>query len=56
DLGYKIINPNEDGTFFVNGVQIDGSAGFIHYKFETNCSTPLKNPEKCLKLLKKVKY
>ena len=32
DLGYKIINPNEDGTFYVNGVEIDGSAGYLHYK------------------------
>jgi len=32
DLGYKIINQNEDGTFYVNGVEIDGSAGFLHYK------------------------
>ncbi|WP_457565067.1 hypothetical protein [Caminibacter sp.] len=31
DLGYEIKNPNNDGTYYVNGVQIDGSAGWIHY-------------------------
>jgi hypothetical protein len=31
DLGYKIINPNENGTYFVNGVEIDGSAGWMEY-------------------------
>jgi glucan phosphoethanolaminetransferase (alkaline phosphatase superfamily) len=47
DLGYKIINPNEDGTFFVNGVQIDGSAGFIHYRFNSKGETnPIKVKEK----------
>ncbi|WP_457562769.1 sulfatase-like hydrolase/transferase [Caminibacter pacificus] len=55
DLGYEIINPNEDGTYYVNGVQIDGSAGWMHYKFK-NCQNPLKNPENCVKLIKKVKY
>jgi len=32
DLGYKIINPNEDGSLYINGVEIDGSAGWIKYR------------------------
>jgi glucan phosphoethanolaminetransferase (alkaline phosphatase superfamily) len=36
DLGYEIINPNEDGTYYINGIRIDGSAGWIHYKFKKN--------------------
>jgi glucan phosphoethanolaminetransferase (alkaline phosphatase superfamily) len=47
DLGYKIINPNENGTYFVNGVSIDGSSGWMEYKF-TNCKNP-KNPKECIK-------
>jgi len=47
DLGYEIINPNENGSYFVNGVQIDGSAGWMEYNL-TN-----KLP---LKLIKKVTY
>ena len=31
DLGYKIINLNENGLYFVNGVEIDGSAGWMEY-------------------------
>jgi len=31
DLGYNIINPNENGKYYINGVQIDGSAGWIEY-------------------------
>jgi len=38
DLGYEIINPNEDNTFYINNVRIDGSAGYIHYKFDKNNS------------------
>jgi glucan phosphoethanolaminetransferase (alkaline phosphatase superfamily) len=55
DLGYEIINPNEDGSYFVNGVNIDGSAGYMRYKFK-KCKNALKNPQKCIKLLKKVSY
>ena len=35
-LGYKIINPNEDGSYYVNGVDIAGGKGFLRYrdKFE----------------------
>lgn len=40
DLGYEINNPNEDGTYFLNGVKIDGSAGFIHYKFNRHTENP----------------
>ncbi len=36
DLGYEIINPNEDGTYFINGVSIDGSSGFIQYKINNS--------------------
>jgi len=32
DLGYEIVNPNENGSYFVNSVEIDGSAGWINYK------------------------
>ena len=45
DLGYKIINPNNDGTYFVNSVEIDGSAGWIHYKL-TDKFPPKKIKEK----------
>ena len=45
DLGYKIINPNENGTYYVNGVQINGSAGWIEYKL-TNKFPPKKIKEK----------
>jgi glucan phosphoethanolaminetransferase (alkaline phosphatase superfamily) len=38
DLGYEIINPNENGLYFVNGVKIDGSAGWMEY----NLTLPLK--------------
>ena len=55
DLGYEIINPNEDGTYYVNGVNIDGSAGWMHYKFN-NCKDPLKHPKECVKLLERKKY
>jgi len=34
DIGYEIINPNEDGNFYINGVKIDGSAGFIKYNLQ----------------------
>ncbi len=47
DLGYEIINPNDDGTYYVNGVQIDGSAGWMHYKLR-NKLPPI--------LIKKVVY
>jgi glucan phosphoethanolaminetransferase (alkaline phosphatase superfamily) len=30
-LGYEIINPNEDGTFFANGTHIRGEHGFLKY-------------------------
>jgi glucan phosphoethanolaminetransferase (alkaline phosphatase superfamily) len=43
DLGYEIINPNEDGTYYVNGVKIDGSAGFIHYKFKKSKLVKIKD-------------
>jgi glucan phosphoethanolaminetransferase (alkaline phosphatase superfamily) len=55
DLGYDIINPNEDGTYYVNGVKIDGSAGWMHYKFK-QCKNPLKHPKECVKLLERKKY
>jgi len=47
DLGYEIINPNENGSYFVNGVQIDGSAGWIEYNL-TNKLPP--------KLIKRKNY
>lgn len=31
DLGYELINPNEDGTYFLNGVELDGAWGYIPY-------------------------
>lgn len=32
-LGYKIINPNEDGeTFYIGGVDFNGKCGYIKYK------------------------
>jgi len=55
DLGYEIINPNEDGTYFINGVSIDGSSGFIQYQFK-NCNNPLKNPKECIKIIKRKQY
>jgi len=30
-LGYNIINPNENGDFYINGVDISGSQGYITY-------------------------
>ncbi len=30
-LGYKVVNPNEDGRYFIQGTMIDGSNGFIGY-------------------------
>ena len=36
DLGYKIINPNENGFSYVNGVNKDGKWGFIRYKLPKN--------------------
>ena len=47
DLGYKIVNANENGSYFVNGVNIDGSAGWIEYNL-TNKLPP--------KIIKKVVY
>jgi glucan phosphoethanolaminetransferase (alkaline phosphatase superfamily) len=55
DLGYDIINPNEDDTYYVNGVKIDGSAGWMHYKFK-KCKNPSKHPRNCIKLIKKVLF
>jgi len=31
DLGYKVINPNENGKFYINNVKLDGSDGWIEY-------------------------
>lgn len=31
-MGYKIINPNENGEYYVNGVDIAGNKGFLRYK------------------------
>lgn len=31
DLGYKVENPNEDGSYFINGVNADGKWGTIEY-------------------------
>jgi len=31
-LGKEIINPNENGEFYINGVDISGSQGFLSYK------------------------
>ncbi len=42
DLGYEINNPNDNGTYFVNGVKIDGSAGFLHYEFQNDHIKPIK--------------
>ncbi|NPA11869.1 MAG: phosphoethanolamine transferase [Epsilonproteobacteria bacterium] len=36
DLGYDIINPNDKNTLFLNGTEIDGSAGWIEYKKDKN--------------------
>ncbi|MGN0930049.1 MAG: sulfatase-like hydrolase/transferase [Alphaproteobacteria bacterium] len=36
-LGYEIINPNTpENIYYINGVDIDGDAGFIKYKLENN--------------------
>ncbi|NPA04014.1 MAG: sulfatase-like hydrolase/transferase [Epsilonproteobacteria bacterium] len=35
-LGYEVINPNEDGSYYINGVDISGSRGFIKYKERVN--------------------
>jgi glucan phosphoethanolaminetransferase (alkaline phosphatase superfamily) len=45
DLGYEIINPNNDKTYYINGTEIDGSAGWIHYKFDNG-----------IKIIKKVTF
>ncbi|WP_456488962.1 phosphoethanolamine transferase [Caminibacter pacificus] len=45
DLGYEITNPNDNGTYFVNGVKIDGSAGFLHYKFKNQKIIKLKDKD-----------
>ncbi len=34
EIGYKIMNPNENGEFFINNVRIDGSFGFIKYNLK----------------------
>lgn len=41
DLGYKVENPNEDGSYFVNGVNTDGKWGAIEYTLpsDSNYST-----------------
>ncbi len=31
-LGYAITNPNEDGSYYINGVGIAGEKGFLRYK------------------------
>ena len=43
DLGYEITNPNEDDTFYINGVSIDGSSGYIQYKFKNNKIIKIKD-------------
>lgn len=36
-LGYEIINPNTpENIYYINGVDIDGDAGFIKYKIEND--------------------
>jgi glucan phosphoethanolaminetransferase (alkaline phosphatase superfamily) len=47
DLGYEIINPNDDGTYYVNGVEIDGSSGWINYKWK------IENGEWKVEIIKK---
>jgi len=36
DLGFTIVNPNEDGSYFLNGVDDFGNWGFIHYRLPIN--------------------
>lgn len=36
DLGFTVANPNEDGSYFVNGVDTFGKWGFIHYRLPIN--------------------
>lgn len=42
-LGYEIINPNTpENIYYINGVDIDGDAGFIKYKIENEKFTKIK--------------
>ena len=34
EIGYDVVNPNENGEFFINNVRIDGSFGFIKYRLK----------------------
>ena len=36
-MGYSVNNPNNDGTYYIQGTSIDGTHGFINYK-EIECS------------------
>jgi glucan phosphoethanolaminetransferase (alkaline phosphatase superfamily) len=31
-LGYSVTNPNENGEFYINGVDIEGNLGYLNYK------------------------
>ena len=31
-IGYNIINPNENGEYYINGVDISGAQGFLSYR------------------------
>ncbi len=36
DLGYKLNNPNDDkSTYFINGLKLNGEAGFINYQISS---------------------
>jgi len=35
-MGYTIKNPNEDGSFYLNGTDIRGKHGFLRYIIEYN--------------------
>ncbi len=42
-LGYEIINPNTpENIYYINGIDIDGDAGFIKYKIENEKFTEIK--------------
>ena len=42
-LGYDIKNPNTpENIYYINGVDIDGDAGFIKYKIDNGKFTEIK--------------
>lgn len=41
-IGYNIINPNENGTYFINGVDISGNQGYLKYQKKDKLYKSLK--------------